>query len=71
MTTFTTFLNAHPTIWAAVKLIATMVLTIIAVSVVLRLEKKATKRLIEKRGNINIRFVESISRFIIIFIAVQ
>ena len=71
MTTFTTLLNAHPTIWAAVKLIAMTVLTIIVVSVGLRLEKKATKRLIEKRGNINIRFVESISRFIIIFIAVQ
>ena len=71
MTAFTTFLNAHPTIWAAVKLIATIVFAIIVVSVVLRVEKKATKRLIEKRGNINIRFVESISRFIIIFIAVQ
>jgi len=71
MRTFTTLLSAHPTIWAATKLIATVVFAIIVVSVVLRLEKKATKRLIEKRGNINIRFVESISRFIVIFVAVQ
>ena len=71
MRTFTTILNVHPTIWAAAKLIGAIVVAIIAVSVVLRLEKKATKRLIEKRGNINIRFVESISRFIIIFVAVQ
>ena len=38
ITSFTTFFNAHPTIWASVKLVVTMVLTIIVVSVVLRLE---------------------------------
>ena len=71
MADITAFLNTHPTIWAAVKLIATLLLTILVVTAVLRLEKKAAKRLIEKRGNINIRFVESVFRFIIIFLAVQ
>ena len=71
MTTLLEFFTAHPTITEAVKLIAMAVATIVVVTLVLRLENKASKRLIEKRGNINIRFVESISRFIVIFLAVQ
>ena len=64
-------LNSHPMLGEVLKLIATAVLTSVAVSFALRLEKKASRRLIEKRGNINIRFVESVVRFVIIFLAVQ
>ena len=71
MTTFTQFINAHPTIGASVKLAATIVLTILAVTLVLRVEKKIVRKLIAKRENINLRYVESISRFIIIFLAIQ
>ena len=71
MTTVTGFFEAHPTLWQALKLIVVAILTIVVVSLVLRLEKKATKRLMEKRKNINLRFVESIVRFIVIFLAAQ
>ncbi len=71
MTTITQVLRDHPTIWASVKLAATFVLTIFVVTLVLRMEKKAARRLIEKRGNINLRYVESIFRFVIIFLAIQ
>ena len=65
------FLKAHPTIWEAAKLVLTTVITIIVVGLVLRLEKKAAKRLIQKRNNINLRFVERIGRFVVIFLAAQ
>lgn len=71
MKTVTAFLYAHPTLWATMKLVLTTLVTVVVVTVLLRLERKATKRLIEKRGNINLRFVESIARFVVIFLAVQ
>lgn len=71
MVTVTAFIQAHPTLWAAVKLILFTVAAIVLVTLVLRLERKAFRRLIEKRGNINLRFVENIARFVVIFLAVQ
>ena len=71
MTAVTTFLNAHPTIFATLKLILMTLLTVVAVTLILRLEKKLSRRLMEKRGSINMRFVESVARFIVIFLAVQ
>ena len=71
MTTITTFIQAHPTIWAAAKLILASATAIVLVTLVLSLERKAFRRLTEKRGNINLRFVENIARFVVIFLAVQ
>ena len=71
MTTITTFIQAHPTLWAAAKLILASAAAIVLVTLVLRLERKAFRRLTEKRGNINLRFVENIARFVVIFLAVQ
>jgi len=64
-------LMAHPTVWEAFKLIVIAAATFVAVTFLLWLEKKASKRLIAKRKNINIRFVENVVRFIVIFLAVQ
>ena len=71
MTAVSTFVDEHPTLWASTKLILTAIITFIVVTLLLRLEKKASKRFFEKRGGINGRFVESIARFILIFLAVQ
>lgn len=71
MQTIIAYMNTHPTIGAAVNLVASIVVAVIVVSVVLRLERKAARRLMKKHGNINTRFVESVSRFVIIFVAVQ
>lgn len=71
MTTITAFIQAHPTLWAAAKLILASAAAIVLVTLVLRLERKAFRRLTEKRGNINLRFVENIARFVVIFLAVQ
>lgn len=71
MATVTTFIQAHPTLWAAIKLALTAAVAIVLVTLALKLEKKAFRRLTEKQGNINLRFVESIARFVVIFLAVQ
>ena len=71
MTPVTTFLNDHPTLFSTLKLILMTLFTIVVVTLILRLEKKISRRLMEKRGNINLRFVESVARFIVIFLAVQ
>ena len=57
--------------WSAIKLVMTAVIAFVVVYAVLRLEKKVSKKLIAKRNNINLRFVENIVRFIVIFLAVQ
>ena len=71
MTMLTDFFRMHPIVKEALKLVLTTVATIVVVTLVLKLEKKASKRLIKPRDNINLRFVESISRFILIFLAFQ
>ena len=71
MTAATAFIQAHPTLWAAAKLVLSAAAAIVLVTMVLRLERKAFSRLTEKRGNINLRFVESIARFVVIFLAFQ
>lgn len=65
------FIQSYPTVWSAIKLVLTALLAFIVVYAVLRLEKKVSKKLIAKRNNINLRFVENIVRFIVIFLAVQ
>ena len=71
MTAVTAFFEAHPMLWETLKLIMTAVVTFVVVTLVLRLERKASKRLIGKRNTINVRFVENIARFVVIFLAVQ
>ncbi len=71
MAELTAFMQAHPTIWGVIKLVLIAAITFTAVYAVLRLEKKISKKLIGKRDNINLRFVESVARFIVIFLAVQ
>ena len=71
MTNLTAFISAHPTLWAVVKLVSTALLSIVLVTVLLRLEKKASKRWLQKHTNINIRFVENILRFLLIFVAIE
>ena len=71
MTAITEFLESHPVVWEPVKLILTAALAFVIVTGLLRLEKKASKRLLMKRNNINLRFVENIARFTLIFLAAQ
>jgi len=71
MTTVIDFLKSYPTVWNVLKLILTSAITIAVVTLLLKLEKRAAKRVREKRNNINLRFVESIARFVLIYLAAQ
>ena len=71
MQSLTAFMNAHPMLWETIKLILIIVITAVVVTQLLKLESKAAKKLILKRNNINLRFVENIFRFVIIFLATQ
>ena len=71
MTTIVEFLQDNRLLAESLKLAGTAVLAIIVVTLVLRLEKKASLRWIQKRKNINLRFVENIGRFVVIFLAVE
>lgn len=71
MTAIADFFRAHQTLWQSIMLVFTTVVTFVVVFFALRLEKKAAKRLKGMRDNINLRFVESIARFIVIFLAIQ
>ena len=71
MTAVTGFFQAHPTLWQALKLIFTAVVTIVVVTFLLRMEKKASGKLLAKNNSINLRFVESIARFVLILVAVE
>ena len=71
MTTIFEFLQGNRVLAESLKLAGTAVLAIIVVTLVLRLEKKASLRWIQKRKNINLRFVENIGRFVVIFLAVE
>lgn len=64
-------IRAHPTIWEGVKLIAFAVVACIGVTILLKLEKKAARKWLSKPNNINMRFVESIIRFVVILLAAQ
>ena len=65
------FLNQYPIIWQAIKLVITAAAAFVLVVVVLRLEKKAMKKLLSKKDTINVRFVESIVRFLLILLTVE
>lgn len=71
MTAVTEFFKAYPTLWQALKLFITAAITIVVVSLVLRMEKKAARRLFEKHNSMNLRFVESIARFVVILVSVE
>ena len=71
MTAFTDLLKTYPALWEAIKLGLHIVAAAVVVTLVLRMEKKATKPLLDKRNNINLRFVESIVRFLVILIDAQ
>lgn len=71
MTAFSEIFKAYPMLREVLKLIFNTVLTIVIVTLVLKLEKKASKRWELTRQNINLRFVESIGRFVVIFLAFQ
>ncbi|MDO4865205.1 MAG: mechanosensitive ion channel family protein [Clostridia bacterium] len=71
MATVDAFFQAHPTTWEVLKLIFTVAATTAVVTLLLRLERKASKRMTQMRNNINLRYVESAVRFIVIFLAVQ
>lgn len=64
-------MEAHPTIWQGIRLFVTAVLTAVVVVLVLRLERKAVGKVINRRKNINVRFVENIGRFVLILLAVE
>ncbi len=65
------FLKNHPTFRDSLKLVGAAILAIAVVTVLLKLEKKASKRVRLTRNNINLRFVENFVRFVIIFLAVE
>ena len=66
-----TFVSQYPTLWETLKLIMTAAVTFMVVSTVLRLEKQVSDRLIGKRKRINLRFMENIARFTLIFLSVE
>jgi len=65
------FIKLHPTMWEWLKLLLMVIATTVVLVLVLRLERKIAKKLLAKRDNINLRFVENIFRFVLILIAVQ
>ena len=71
METISRFFQENEVLGDILKLILSAVVAIIIVTVVFRLEKKLSKKLSEHRNNINLRFVESIFRFVVILLAVQ
>lgn len=71
MQALTDFVESYPMLWETIKLILIIVVTTVVVTQLLKLESKAAKKLILKRNNINLRFVENIFRFVIIFLATQ
>lgn len=64
-------LNVHPVVWQAIQLVLTTVAAVLIVMLVLRLERKAATRLLDRKKNINLRFVESVVRFVLILLAVE
>ncbi len=71
MQELTKVLDQHPLFWNSTKLVITAVVTTIVVIFLLRFEKKVARKLLDKKRNINLRFVESIIRFVVILLAVE
>jgi small-conductance mechanosensitive channel len=65
------FFRSYPVLWEWLKLALIAVGTAIVVGIVLRLEKKIAHKLLHKRGNINLLFVEKVLRFVLIVIGVH
>ena len=65
------FFVKYPTLLQLLKLLLSGVVALVAVRVALRLENRLMKRIAIGKRNINLRFVESIGRFVVIMLAVQ
>ena len=65
------FFENHPTLWEVIKLAFMTAVAVVVLMFVLRMEKKLVHRLLADRRSINLRFVESIARFVLILLAVQ
>ena len=65
------FFQTHPLIANVLKFVLMAAGAAAVVILLLRFEKKAARRFLPGRTNINVRFAENIARFIIILIAVQ
>ena len=65
------FLRQHTLVWEIVKLVFVSVAACILVALALKVERKVYRRLMAKKNNINLRFVENIIRFLVIFLAAQ
>ena len=70
MTELISKLQANPAVWEALTLVLLVVGAAIVVFVALRLERKVARRILARNNTINLRFVESVVRFVIIFVAV-
>ena len=64
-------LNKHTLFWDITKLVLTAMATFVVVMLVLRLERKAAAKILDRKKNINLRFVESIVRFVLILLSVE
>ena len=71
MAALTEFFGAHPALGQALRLALMAAAAFVVVFFLLKLEKKVSDKLREKRSRINLRFVENIARFAIILLAVQ
>ena len=65
------FFRKYPMVGEILKLILFSAIAVVGVQVALRLENKLMKRVTIGKRNINLRFVESIGRFVVIVLAVQ
>lgn len=65
------FINQHPEVWQAVRLVLTAIAATVVVIFALRIEKKVSQKLLDRKKNINLRFVENIVRFVLILLAVE
>ncbi len=70
MTELISKLRANPAVWEALTLVLLVVGAAIVVMVALRLERKVARKVLARNNTINLRFVESVVRFVIIFVAV-
>ena len=70
MTELINKLRANPALWEALTLVMLVAGAAIVVMVALRLERKVARRILARNNTINLRFVESVVRFVIIFVAV-
>ena len=70
MTELISKLRANPAVWEALTLVLLVVGAAIVVFVALRLERKLARKVLARNNTINLRFVESVVRFVIIFVAV-